>query len=72
MSLIQPLGAILILWGAWLMLIGVRNWWTLGVLVAGTVLLGVWLFHIQIPRMSICSAPLQLSSQEIPACLRME
>lgn len=37
MALIQPLGAILILWGAWLMLLGVRNWWALGLLVAGLV-----------------------------------
>lgn len=37
MSLIQPLGAFLALWGVWLMLVGVRNWWTLGLLVAGMV-----------------------------------
>jgi hypothetical protein len=37
----QPLGAILALWGGWLMLIGVRNWWVLGLLVAGGVLLGL-------------------------------
>lgn len=45
MALTQPLGAILVLWGAWLMLIGARGWWTLGLLVAGAVLLGAsWLF----------------------------
>lgn len=33
--MIQPLGAILALWGAWLMLIGARGWWTLGLLVVG-------------------------------------
>jgi hypothetical protein len=37
----QPIGAILILWGAWLMLIGARGWWTLGLLVVGAVLLGL-------------------------------
>jgi hypothetical protein len=41
MAIAQPLGAILILWGAWLMLIGVRGWWTLGLLVAGALVLGV-------------------------------
>lgn len=35
MALAQPLGAILILWGGGLMLIGVRNWWVPGLLVAG-------------------------------------
>ncbi len=35
----QPFGAILILWGGWLMLIGVRNWWVLGMVVAGGALL---------------------------------
>lgn len=33
----QPLGAILGLLGIWLFLLGVRNWWTLGLLVAGVV-----------------------------------
>jgi hypothetical protein len=35
LALAQPLGAILALWGAWLMLIGARGWWTLGLLVVG-------------------------------------
>ena len=41
MAALQPLGAILALWGAWLMLIGARGWWTLGLLVVGGVLLGL-------------------------------
>jgi hypothetical protein len=51
MALAQPLGAILALWGAWLMLIGVRGWWTLGLLVTGGAVLGlptlVQFFHDQ-------------------------
>jgi hypothetical protein len=35
----QPLGAILALWGVWLMLIGARGWWTLGLLVVGALAL---------------------------------
>ncbi|MGX9394035.1 hypothetical protein ACWX0K_24405 (plasmid) [Nitrobacteraceae bacterium UC4446_H13] len=35
----QLLGYVFGLWGARLMLVGVRNWWTLGLLVAGAVLL---------------------------------
>jgi hypothetical protein len=41
MALTQPLGAILALWGAWLMLIGARGWWTLGLLVVGGAVLGL-------------------------------
>ena len=41
----QPLGAILILWGGWLMLIGVRNWWVLGLLVVGGAVLGVGMIY---------------------------
>lgn len=37
--MMQSAGAILALWGAWLMLIGARGWWTLGLLVVGGVLL---------------------------------
>ena len=37
MALVQPLGAILGLWGIGIFLLGVRNWWTLGLLVAGVV-----------------------------------
>ncbi len=35
MTLIHPIGAILILWGGWLVLIGVRSWWVLEMVAAG-------------------------------------
>lgn len=37
MAIVQPLGAILGLWGICLFLLGVRNWWTLGLLLAGVL-----------------------------------